>query len=364
MRQSTAVNHENEDLMNSFIRQMVNIYGNALNPDLVAKFVGVLLVLKKHGALEDIDYGHPHLALMNIGNIELPEDMLPLTLETIEEVKGITNLEKFDGILDVLALSEFSDSEYLRWYDYFLDELTTKDHLFAMYSAPETFATLVDAFLLKEDIRIFNPFGGIMRLATDMERYSAMDACDISHDAWALGMIRVELSGNAGKISYSNRSIDSWTSKQYDAIVAMPPFNAKIQMNQPSPFVRPNSQEEIEDVAISRFVESTTPEGCCITFVSPSVLWSQGEKARMREWATKNRYVDTIILLPKNLLVSTNIPVVCLVLRKKSLHKDGVRMIDASDLFTNHRYKNYLSIGDIMNAYHNDTDKVSATISF
>jgi len=364
MRQSTAVNHENEYLMNGILRQMSSIYGNALNPYMVAKFVGVLLVLRKHEAFENVGRNNLHTSLLNVGNVKMSDDILSLVLGIIEEVKSITPLEKFDAVIGMIKVSEFSEGEYLRWYDYFLEELTAKNKLFSLFSAPETFATLVDAFLLKGDNKIFNPFGGIMRLATDMERYVAMDACEINRDVWALGMLRVELSGYTDKISYSNRNIESWTSKQYDAIVAMPPFNAKIQMKQPSSFVRSNSPEEMENVAISRFVGSTTPDGCCITFVSPSVLWSVGEKARMREWATKNRFVDTIILLPKNLLASTNIPVVCLVLRKKSLHKDGVRMIDASDLFTNHQYKNYLSIGDIMNVYHKDTDKVSATISF
>lgn len=364
MRQYTPVNHENEILMNEILRQISNIYGHSMNPYMVAKLIGVLLVLKKHGALDKIDSNNPHLVLLNVQDVNMPKEMISISLETIDEVMKISQIEIFVHIINFLAFSKFNENEYLRWYDYFLDELTSKSNLFDIYSAPETFANLVDAFLPSTDIHVFNPFGGTMRLATDMERFVTMDACEINHDAWVLGMLRVELSGYVDKISYSNRNVDSWTSKQYDAIVAMPPFNTKIQMKQPSPFVKPNCMEEMEDVAISRFIESTTADGCCITFVSPSVLWSSGEKARMREWATRNRYIDTIILLPKNMLASSNIPVIFLVLRKNSLHKDGVRMIDASNLFTNHRYKNYLNISDIMNAYHKDTDKISVTISF
>ena len=350
--------------MNEILRQMSNIYGHTMNPYMVAKFVGVLLVLKKHGALEDIDCNNPHLALVNLDDIEMSNDMLTLSQETIAEVMKTTQIEIFIHIINFLAMSEFSEGEFLRWYDYCLDVLSTKNNPFAMFSAPQTFATLVDAFLPSENLRIFNPFGGIMRLATDMERYQTMDACEINRDIWTLGMLRLELSGYACKVAYANKNVDTWTNKHYDAIVAMPPFNAKLQMRLPSPFVRNDSPEEMEGIAISRFADSTTPDGCCVTFVSPSVLWATGEKARLREWATTNKYIDTIILLPKNLLESTNIPVVCLVLRKNSYHKDGVRMIDASDLFTNHRYKNGLNITDIMNAYHQDTDKVSATISF
>lgn len=350
--------------MNEILRQMSNIYVHGMNPYMVAKFVGVLLVLKKHGSLEDIDCNNPHLALMDLHNIDMSDAMLTLSQETIAEVMKTTQIEIFIHIINFLAMSEFSEGEYLRWYDYCLDLLSTKNYPFAMFSAPQTFATLVDAFLPSENLSVFNPFGGMMHLATDMERYQTMDACEINHEAWALGMLRLELSGNANKVTYSNRNVDAWTDKRYDAIVAMPPFNTRQQMCLPSPFVRNDSPEEMEGIAISRFVESTTSEGCCVTFVSPSVLWASGEKARIREWATSNRYIDTIILLPKNLLESTSIPVVCLVLRKNSYHKDGVRMIDASDLFTNHRYKNNLSIGDIMDAYHHDADKVSATISF
>ena len=364
MRQYTVVNHENEYLVNDILRQMSTIYGNSSNPYMVAKFMGVLLVLKKHRALEVIDSDNLHSHLIKV-NVPLPENMLTLVLETVEEVKRVTSLSKFAGVIDGLNVSDFNECDYLRWYDYALSEvLISKNNLFALNLVPENFATLVDAFLPNDNPKVYVPFGGAMHLATGMKRYGNIDACEINHDVWAVGMFRIALSGNSDSISYCNQSVNPWTTGHYDAIVAMPPFNAKIQMKQPSSFVRPSNLEEMENVAISRFVKSTTSDGCCITFVSPSVLWSSGEKAIMREWATKNRFIDTIILLPKNLLAFTAIPVVLLVLRKNSLHKEGVRMIDASNYFTSHQYKNSLSIGDILSAYHKDTDKVSATISF
>ena len=363
MRNNTVVNHENEGSMNIILRQLSSIYGQSLNPYLAAKLIGILLVLKKRGVYEELFDESTRLALLN-DNKCLSKDLISIYNEVIEEIKETTPLEKFDQIVSVVLISEFSEGEYLRWYDYCLEELETKGHPFAPFSAPDTFATLIDAFLPADTDSVFNPFGGMMHFATDIERYNSMDACDINREAWMIGLLRVELSDKVGKVSYFNRNVDSWTSKHYDAIVAMPPFNAKIQMQQPSPFVSPRNIEEMEGIVISRFAESTNANGCCITFVSPSVLWSSGEKARIREWATKNRYIDTIILLPKNMLNFTNIPVACLILRKNSYHKDGVRMIDASDYFTTHQYKYYLSIGDIMNAYHADIDKVSATIPF
>lgn len=364
MRNNSVVNHENEFLMDDIHRQMSIMCGNNFDPYMIAKFVGILLVLKKHDVLLDVDCTKPCKSLLTLNDGNLSDDMNALFHETIDAILEEKYMEGLDSIVDYIAMSEFSEGEYLRWYDYFLDKLLAKGNLFDMFSAPETFATLVDAFLPSENISVFNPFGGMMRLATDMERYQSMEAFEINRDVWMLGSLRLALSDNSEKVSYSNCNVNAWTTKQYDAIVAMPPFNVKLQMQEPSSFVGKDDAEEMEGIAISRFVDSTNPDGCCVTFVSPSLLWAFGEKARLREWATKNRYIDTVILLPKRLLLSTNIQVVCLVLRKNSYHKDGVRMIDASDLFTNHRYKNYLSIADIMSAYHQDKEKVSATIPF
>lgn len=364
MRQSTVVNHENEDLMNEIIRQMYNIYGKNMNPYMVARFIGVLLVMKKHGMFETIDHNNPHLVFQRINKLNASNAMISLSCETIEEISKSVQIEVFEYIINFFAMSEFNEGEYLRLYDYCIEELSNKNTMIGQFIAPEGFATLVDAFLPSETKNIYIPFGGMMRLATDMERYDMMDSCEINHDIWALGMLRLELSYNADKVEYRNANIDSWTSKCYDAIVAMPPLCTKIQMHVPSALNNDFKQEEMEIVAPSRFAETTGETGCCITFVSASIMWATGEKTRFRKWATDNKYIDTVILLPKNLLSFTSIPTVCLILRKNSFHKDGIRMIDASDFFTNHRYKNSLGIGDIMNAYHQNIEKVSVTVSF
>ena len=107
MRQSTAVNHENEYLMNGILRQMSSIYGNALNPYMVAKFVGVLLVLKKQGAFEDVDYNSPHEVLQNVAKFKLSADLISLSLEAIEEAKRIAHDPNAPSCTDINKLDEF-----------------------------------------------------------------------------------------------------------------------------------------------------------------------------------------------------------------------------------------------------------------
>ena len=357
MRKNTVVNHENENLMDTILREMSATFSHDYDPFNIAHFVGVLLVLKKHGVLK-VNSNIPNLSLLIKEDAFMSHDMTTFAQRVVKDL----TTPSVKKIVLLIAVSEFSEGEYLRWYDYFLDGLLTHIKTLSFYYVPPTFATLVDALLPANTKKVFNPFGGLMRFATDMERYQALEACEIDPDIWGVGLLRLELSDNAGKALFYKRNVNCWTSDKYDAIVTIPPFNVKIQMEKS--FSNSNGPEESEGIAISRLEESTTSEGCCITFVSRSFLWSSGDKARIREWATNNRYIDTIILLPKNLLETTSIPVVCLVLRKKSYHKDGVRMIDASNYFTHFRYKNNLNIDEIMDAYHQDIEKISATISF
>ena len=109
-----------------------DINTNSSNPYMVAKFMGVLLVLKKYGALEFVDSDNLHSHLMKV-NVALPENMLTLVLETVEEVKRVTSLSKFAGVIDGLNVSDFNEYDYLRLYDYALSEvLISKNNLFAL----------------------------------------------------------------------------------------------------------------------------------------------------------------------------------------------------------------------------------------
>lgn len=351
--------------MNDILWQIFNIYGKGLSPLVVARFVGVLLVLKKYCLLKSIDCCNPHLIFEKIDLSDIPESISSFYSDVIVETNKSTHLAEFGHILNFIAMAEFDDGEYLHWYDYFLGILFNKVKYFNDIAIPEGFATLVDAFLPIETKSVFNPFGGMMYLATYIERYQTIDACEINHDMWSIGMLRLELSNKADKVAFYKSNINSWTSNIYDAIVAMSPFSAKIQMHSPSLLSMGSRPEDIELVAPIRFVENTRDNGCCITFLPTSIMWAtQGEKFRFREWATRNRLIDTIILLPKNLLRGTSIPLVFIVLRKNAYNKDGVRMIDASNFFVNHNNKNALEIAKIMEAYHHDIKEISATIPF
>ena len=364
MRNSTPVNHENEELMNEILWQMFNIYGKRLSPFVVARFVGVLLVLKKYRLLKSIDCNNPHLIFEKIDLSDIPESISSFYSDVIVETSNSTTLVEFGHILNFIAMAEFGEGEFLHWYDYFLNELFNKSKFSNEFISPETFAVLVDAFLPSETKSVFNPFGGMMRLATDMERYQEIYACEINHNVWSIGLLRYELSNKAQKLTFENSDARFWTSGTFDAIVTMPPFNLKMGMHSLSALSGKYTFEDAELIAPIRFAETTNYNGCCITFVPTSILWSAGSRSLFREWATKNRYIDTIILLPKGLLSTTNIPVAFVVLRKNSYHEEGIRMIDASEFFVNHNNKNALEIAKIMEAYHHDIKEISATIPF
>lgn len=366
MRQVSDDIFDNYDYMSSFLSSLRIVSGKDLNPYLAAELTGILLVLKKKGlfGFNPSDSNITDVISEKIGESHFSDSLMSILPNLLTEIEESIYYELFKKEFTRLAILTFNEDEYLHYYDYFINELFEKYSPIGPFSEPENFSRLVDALLPDNTQTIFNPFGWTMYMPALMERFTSMDAWEQSRDIWAIGLLRLELSEKAEKISFENSTVEKWTPKVYDAIVAMPPLGSKIKMQSSSPLFPDNKPEESELVAPVRFVESTGENGCCITFVSPTVLWNAGTKNRFREWATVNKYIDTIILLPKNLLSSTNIAVACLVLRKKPLHKDGVRMVNASAYFTSKRHKNILCVDDILNAYQNDVEKVSATIPY
>ena len=289
MKQSIPVNHENESLMNDILKQMFNIYGRGLSPYVVARFVGILLVLKKYRLFKSIDCCNPHLIFEKIDISDIPESISSFYSDVVIEANNLTQLAEFGHILNFIAVAEFNEGEFLQWYDYFLEELFNKSKFFNEFISPETFAILVDAFLPGETKSIFNPFGGMMRLATDMERYQEMHAYEINRNVWSIGMLRYELSNKTQKLTYENSDAQSWTSGTFDAIVTVPPFNLKMGMHSLSALSGKYTFEDAELIAPIRFAETTNNNGCCITFVPTSILWSAGSRSLQCAGARRRR---------------------------------------------------------------------------
>lgn len=363
MRQSLRLNRENQQLMDGLLYQVTRFFPHT---GYGLPFIGSILYLKKKGANLIGDFTEETLSKkLSEYDALLSEDSLrDVILEVMSFAAKSISCSKLDDIFKTVAISEFDGSEYLFWYDYAIENVSRQGKESGQFVVPQGLTDLAQAFICGAAKKTFVPFGGVMNFATRLEGFEKLESYELHRETWLIGMLRIGLGDVVDKCNFVCRNLEVWPSERYDAIVSMPPFGMHLNMKTAPKQFRVSRVEDSELVAPCRFIESTTDTGICVAFGPTSLLWGGSSTKKFRIWAMKEGVLDTIILLPGNMLNGTNIPLACIILRKKPFHHNAVRMIDASGIYTNHQGRNLLEVGKLMNAYHTDTDSISRTVSY
>lgn len=150
------------------------------------------------------------------------------------------------------------------------------------------------------------------------------------------------------------------TLKQFDYVVANPPFSLKKWMKtakENDAFSRwghgdgiaPVPPDGCADYAfLLHIIESlnSTGHGACI--LPHGVLFRGGAEAEIREFLVGKKLISGIIGLPANLFYGTGIPACIIIIDKENAYKsEGIFMIDAKDGFAKDGAKNRLREQDI-----------------
>lgn len=359
MRQNPILNHENKQTIDEILRIFNN--DNAISHHCLP-YLGALLYIKKKIDESSSSNGpFDHLTEFRKFMLSKPLDgLISKILLTVLKLKKSGN----ESIFDYILFSEFHKEEYLYWFDYAIENIYRYKNLPRQFVVTKGLITLAEAFICGNAKKTFIPFGGIMNFATDIDAFESLEASETDLITWEIGMLRMALCDRLENVHFSNKSVAEWTNEKFDTIISMPSFGQKIQMDrQPSSF-EVNQPEESELIVPTRFLENSSDDAVCIVYAPASILWAGSNKKNFRIWATQKHIVDTVILLPKNMLNDTNIQLACIILRRKPLREKTVRMIDASGLYTNQSNKNELAFTELMNSYHKDTDNVSRSVSF
>ena len=152
--------------------------------------------------------------------------------------------------------------------------------------------------------------------------------------------------------------------KQFEAIVANPPFSAKWRGKDNPLFETDDRFSQYGSLASKSYADWAfvqhmiyhLAENGTIAVVLPSGAMFRGSAERsIREYLVRElNYVDAVIGLPLNLFYGTEIPPYILVLKKCRVHDDNIQFIDASSDFSHQGTKHTLSdshISNILNAY-------------
>ena len=332
---------------------------------LILKYVGSILYLQKVGLglsyeKNDCDFD---LTLSDASQIDKSNAIYTIIETSIKQVESFIGNSLHQDLVGMIFASFYDLDEYLEWFDYLVDIMPTSKGSYEQLT-PDWLSVLADAFLCFGEKSVFCPFGGTMKLSTDMNFYEYMYAYETNTSVWELGMIRLALSNDTRKVIFENKPTGAWNSQKYDAIVSFPPLGVRYNEDTYEGISSSFKVEDTDLKAASLFMKITTDKGVCFSIVTPSLLYNQGEKAKFRKWAVEQGIIDTVILLPSKLLSYTGMALALVVLRKQPKHENAIRMIDASGLYTNHKYQNQLEISDVMNAYLHDVEHVSRTVSY
>lgn len=103
-------------------------------------------------------------------------------------------------------------------------------------------------------------------------------------------------------------------------------------------------------------LQSIKEDGIVVSFVPNGVLFNSIDE-EVRKYLVENNYIDTIISLPQGVLPYSRVATSIVILKKNRTNSQSIKMIDASEIFTEHRRYRFLSqenIAQIMDLYTSD----------
>ena len=169
-------------------------------------------------------------------------------------------------------------------------------------------------------------------------------------------------------INYNNFNIERgdtllnpahWDDEPFDAIVSNPPYSIKwagksnpILINDPrfSPAGILAPKQKADLAFTMHMLSWLSSKGTAAIVEFPGILDRANEKGEpgIRKYLVENNYIDTIILMPKNLFFGTPIDV-CILVLKKNKTDNNILFINAQDEYVKATNKNKLSSTNIEN---------------
>lgn len=164
--------------------------------------------------------------------------------------------------------------------------------------------------------------------------------------------------------------------KQFEAIVANPPFSAQWSANplfttddRFSQYGKLAPSSKADFAFVCHMIHHLADNGCMALVLPHGALFRGGAEQHIRRYLIENRnYLDAVIGLPANIFYGTSIPTCIMVFKKCKENPEDVLFIDASQHFDKVKTQNVLReehINKIIDTYRGrlDEDKYSKRAS-
>ncbi|ESU23796.1 type I restriction-modification system, M subunit [Flavobacterium enshiense DK69] len=156
--------------------------------------------------------------------------------------------------------------------------------------------------------------------------------------------------------------------KQFEAIVANPPFSAQWSANplfttddRFSQYGKLAPASKADFAFVQHMIHHLAENGTMAIVLPHGVLFRGGAEQHIRKYLIENRnYLDAVIGLPANIFYGTSIPTCILVFKKCKEHPEDILFIDASQHFDKVKTQNTMReehINKIISTYRNRTEE-------
>jgi type I restriction enzyme M protein len=220
----------------------------------------------------------------------------------------------------------------------------------------------------------------LLRVAKEVKEVSNFYGQEMNRTTYNLARMNMILHG----VHYRNFDIKQedtlehpqHTGKQFEAIVANPPFSAEWSANplftsddRFSQYGKLAPSSKADYAFVQHMIHHLAENGTMAIVLPHGSLFRGGAELHIRKYLIEDRnYLDAVIGLPANIFYGTSIPTCIMVFKKCREHPKDVLFIDASNEFDKVKTQNILRdehIEKIVGTYRNRTeiDKYSKSVT-
>lgn len=372
-KETLSVNEKYRKVMNLFSKAFYKEDNRAFN----MKVFGVLLYFRQHDSLklktrnevDDIKDYNVYQWDSETTNICLCCDRLLIcdadntnkqafikVLKNVIEMfwSKVDDADVLFSLVKALNRLDFCENELLALFDCAIKEYELVCHA-GFNMVPDGIAEVFKMLLDEETSTIFDPFGGLMGLATVLKEKRFV-AHELNNNVKELALIRLALAGVLDQTELYDGVELGCKPVEYDAIATIPPFGGRIKMSNDA-F---NGEEGYEEVALRRFDILTNEHGQLVTIVPLSFLSSELKQIKiLRKKIIILNWLDTIIYLPSGIFSNTGIATAIIVLKRNRDGEMGVRYLDASNCVVKHGRDSVLDVDAVAQLYQETDVKIT-----
>jgi type I restriction enzyme M protein len=207
--------------------------------------------------------------------------------------------------------------------------LSRKKDSYSDYSTPKEIAEFITSvYSVKENAKVFNPFGGNASLANYFQCNIRYSGNEINRKAWALGILNLAAHNRLENSDFLCKDYfyDSRKESPYDLVISNLPFGLR---SPGSNYIIPN---EVDGNTMYFAIRQIAPKGKAVFLTTTSFLSNSNRNAKeLRKDLIDRDILEYIVLLPSKLFSNTAIPSVAIFLNTSPDKKHGVTFIDASE---------------------------------